>query len=314
MKRSAKFLGSIILQAFLFGVVIAFVNAQSTEQNFPTPITQNELTSKISARDIGDSRLTTYYFTFNGNQGDIFISVKANNLNGDLDIFEAETLRPISKIRLFADFSADEITRSIYLRKSEKLLLRIEGRTPNDDPATFTIQFTGNFVASSESAIDESAIPKVVKKTEGETEVNSVGTIIAVKPKETTEPNPRVEIAKATKPKKPSKRKTVEVPKIEIPKIEIPKITIPKIKKPKVEVTKPKTQKPKKEKIETVKPPVVDKPSKTLIVTFQDGTSFQKPMSEILKFSIERETLTIISKTGEIKRYSISDVVKLAIE
>jgi hypothetical protein len=310
MKLFAKFIRSIILQGFLFCVVVSLAKAQSTEQNFPTPITQNQLAGKIQARDIGDSRLTTYFFTFNGDQGDIFLTVQADNLNGDIDIFEAETLKPITKIRLFADFSAEEITRTIYLRKSEKLILRIEGRTPNDDSATFKIQFTGSFVASSEIPIDEAAIPKVVKKTEGETEVNSIGTIIAVKPK----PTPQVEIAKAAKPKKPVKPKIVEVPKIEIPKIEIPKVTVPKAKKPKTEVAKTKVQKPKKDKVEPINPAVVDKPSKTLIVIFQDGTSFQKPMNEILKFSVERETLTIISKIGEINRYSISDVVKLSIE
>jgi hypothetical protein len=309
MKRSVKLLRSIILQNLLLLVVFIPAIAQSSEQNFPTPITQNEIAANIPARDIGDSRLTTYFFTFNGSQGDIFLKVKANNLNGDIDVFEAETLRPISKIRLFADFSADEIVRSIYLRKSEKLLLRIEGRTPNDDLATVKIQFTGSFVASSETAIDESGIPKVDKKNEGETEVNSVGTIIVVKPKEISKEIPNVEVAKVIKPKKSGKAK-----KVEIPNVEIPKVITPKVKKPKIESPKPKVQKSKKEKIEAVKPIVTEKPSKTLIVTFQDGTGFQKSLSEILKFSVERETLTIISKTGEIKRYSISDVAKLAIE
>ena len=33
--------------------------AQSTNQNFPTPITSNEIEGTIKARDVGDARLTS---------------------------------------------------------------------------------------------------------------------------------------------------------------------------------------------------------------------------------------------------------------
>lgn len=283
----------------------SFTKAQSTEQNFPTPITEKLISGKIAARDIGDSRLTTYFYTFNGEQGDIFLNIQTVNFNGDIDVYEAETLRPLNKTRVFADFSADEIFRTIYLRKSEKLLLRIEGRSPNDDTASFKIRFDGSFLASKELAIDESLTPKVTKKVDTETEVNSVGTIISVKPKAT--PTPKIEVAK------------IEKSKIKLPKIEVSKVTIPKIKKPKV-VSEPKVQKPEKpkkvekEKIVTKKLPEVATIEKRLVVLFADGTKYEKSMKDILKFSIERETLTIITKTGTISRYSISDVLKISIE
>ena len=37
---------------------------------------------------------------------------------------------------------------SIYFRQPQKVILRIEGRTPNDDPAEFQIKFAGNFEAA----------------------------------------------------------------------------------------------------------------------------------------------------------------------
>jgi hypothetical protein len=65
------------------------IEAQSTNQNYPTAITTGEISGKISARDIGDARLTSYFYIFNGNQGDVFINVQTSNFNGDIDIFTA---------------------------------------------------------------------------------------------------------------------------------------------------------------------------------------------------------------------------------
>src|ERR1041385_3756036 len=105
--------------------------AQSTDQSFPTSVTGNELAGRIKARDIGDARLTTYYYTFNARQGDLFVNVVTKNLNGSIYIFNAEGLRPLGQILVYADLSASETGRVIYFRKPEKLILRVEGRTPN---------------------------------------------------------------------------------------------------------------------------------------------------------------------------------------
>src|SRR5215213_3264000 len=80
------------------GLGIISVPAQSTNIEFPTAITSNEIKGKIPARDLGDSRLTTHYYFFNGNQGDIFIKILTSNLDGDIDVFLADTLRPVTKI------------------------------------------------------------------------------------------------------------------------------------------------------------------------------------------------------------------------
>jgi len=172
------------------------VAAQSTNQSFPTPITSNEISGKIPARDIGDARLTNHFYVFNAAQGDVFINVVTSNLNGDIDIFTADNLRPLTKITIYADASDSETGRVIYLRQPAKLILRIEGRTPNDDAATYRIKFAGSF-APAQAAVEtaESETPTVKSDNQTDVRVNSVGTIIEVKPKPT--PKPKEVVAEA---------------------------------------------------------------------------------------------------------------------
>lgn len=168
--------------AFCMMIAISFaaeVFPQSIEQNRPSPIVSNEISGQIKARDIGDSRLTTYYFAFNGGRGDIFINVVTTNFNGDIDIYELSGLVPRTKIAVYADASSNETGRVVYLRKPEKLLLRIQGRSPDDDAATYRIKFAGSFEPLSGSAsIEEPDSPEIKENTEGSVRVNSVGTII----------------------------------------------------------------------------------------------------------------------------------------
>ena len=179
----------LVLMFLTYGIL-----AQSSNVDFPTPITRDEVKGRIAARDIGDSRLTSHYYVFEGRQGDILINIEANNLNGDIDVFLAESLKPLTKINLYADSGVTQTGRELYLRKSEKLILRIEGRTPNDDPATYSIKFSGSFQAvAAKSAVQEPKLPKVTSETEGEVKVNSVGTIIATKPK--PKPTPKETLA-----------------------------------------------------------------------------------------------------------------------
>lgn len=194
--------------------------AQSINQSFPTPITGNEISGKISARDLGDARLTAYFYIFDGGQGDIFINVVTSNFNGDIDVFTAENLRPLTKITIYADTSDNETGRVIYLRQPAKLILRIEGRTPNDDAANYRIKFAGSFTpvqATAENVAPET--PEVKSNNQTDIRVNSVGTIIEVKPKPI--PTPKITVAKKSEKKtettlpieKETPEKTVEVSK-----------------------------------------------------------------------------------------------------
>ena len=218
----AKFFCAVCLLA----VSIFSANAQSINQNAPTPITTNAVGGVIPARDLGDARLTTFFYTFEGVQGDVFINVVTTNFNGDIDVFTADKLRPLAKITAYADASNNETGRVVYLRQPVKLLLRVQGRTPNDDAATFQMKFAGSFAPSTAIA-ETAATPAVKSNTESDVRVNSVGTIIEIKPKPT--PAPKAVVAKAEKPIKVRKPKVTpeKIEKSATDKAEVEKTNAP---------------------------------------------------------------------------------------
>lgn len=181
-------------------------SAQSLDPSAPTPIRSNHLLGHISARDLGDSRLTNHYYSFTGTPGDLLITVQSRNLNGDLDVFTAGSLRPLLKLALYAE-SATPITKGIYLRRREDLILRIEARSPNDDEGTYQLSFRGSFepiVGGSEIAETETAVTetKPLVSNRGTKRVSSVGarlpepeppvTEVATAPSTTPEPTTAV--------------------------------------------------------------------------------------------------------------------------
>ena len=162
-----------------FALLVHPASGQSASQDYPTPITSNEINGSIAARDLGDPRLTAHYYLVETAVGDLFINVQTHSFTGDIDIFTLSGLQPLGKIVMYADLGDNETGRAIYLRKPEKLLLRIQGRTPGDEAATYRIKFAGSFVASKEpegSAPPE--LPRVAKQPEGGDRVNSVGTLL----------------------------------------------------------------------------------------------------------------------------------------
>lgn len=166
----------MIVSAWLFFLAATPADAQSTDQNNPTPITADEIKGEIRARDIGDSRLTTHYYLFRGDQGDVFINVVTSNINGAIDVFTKIGLRPRTKITLFADSRENETGRVLYMRESGLLILRIQGRSPNDDPGNYQLKFAGAF--SPVSGLEEKDLGPRVQNVEGSVRVNSVGTIL----------------------------------------------------------------------------------------------------------------------------------------
>jgi len=77
--------------------------AQSADVNFPTPVFSTEVTGRIPARDVGDARRTRHFYTFRGTEGDVTVTLEASELIGDVDVFTANTLRPLIKFTLFGD-------------------------------------------------------------------------------------------------------------------------------------------------------------------------------------------------------------------
>jgi hypothetical protein len=191
-------------------IISAVVNsrAQSIDINVPTPVTSYEIEGTIAARDLGDSRFTDHYYAFVGTPGDVLMTIKGNNLNGDVDVFTAGTLRPLLKFTMYAE-SSSPITKAIYLRKRENLILRIEARSPNDDEGNYRIRFGGSFEALpkelAENATTSSEANAAVTTATAKKgrRVSSVGARIAEPPPQviaaapTPEPTPKATVEKA---------------------------------------------------------------------------------------------------------------------
>ncbi|MGI8564898.1 MAG: hypothetical protein ACR2LZ_00290 [Pyrinomonadaceae bacterium] len=117
------------------------VRGQSTDVGFPTPVVSNEIVGRIAPRDLGDARLTRYFYAFTGREGDLVITVESANIDGAVDLFTGSTLRPLAKISLYAGASSNKAAKSVYLRREEPLILRVEARTAGDADGNFRIQF-----------------------------------------------------------------------------------------------------------------------------------------------------------------------------
>jgi hypothetical protein len=285
--------------------------AQSPDQNLPTAVLTNEISGTIRALDIGDPRLTRHFYAFEGIHGDLFVTVESQNLNGDLDIFTAVTFRPLMKISMFASASASQATKSIYLRRPEVLILRIEARSPNDEDGTYHVRFHGAFapfsggipVAENTAPSSESAKSETRKSTGKNTRrVSSVGARVE-------EPRPQVAAAPAGSEEKPA---ATEKPKVE-------STAVSRAKNP------PASSKEGAEKTgipSAVKPaaapqqesPTAPPSGPHLIIEEKDGTRVDRPMVTVRRVIIENGVIVIVLKNGRIQRVSMSTVARMAIE
>jgi len=219
-----------------------FVFAQSADANYPTPVHDKNLIGRIQARDLGDARLTNHFYAFHGTAGDLVITVQSRNLNGDIDVFTAGTLRPLLKLTLYAE-STTPVTKGIYLRKTEDLVLRVQARTPNDEEGTYQLFFSGSFLpiegsdiaeagtsatgaapsnrngrrASSVGArIDEpppplsevATVPALPEPTPAPTPVESPSPEVTEKPAEVAPARPTPRTARGRRPTTPTTRRT----------------------------------------------------------------------------------------------------------
>jgi hypothetical protein len=195
-----RFLSKQIGLTFAVVIVIAYAlsaTAQSTSLDYPTPITGDQLSGVIQARDIGDSRLTRHFYVLSGTTGDLTIALQYSNLNGDIDLFTLDGMRPLAKIGLVASDNTIKVERTVFLRIEEKLILRVEAKSANDDPGRYQIHFSGTFSAIVDAA-DAPPPPTVEGKTTSTNRrrVTTAGEVI-IEP----EPEP---VAKAEPPPKPA--------------------------------------------------------------------------------------------------------------
>ena len=132
------------------------LSAQSLDINTPALVSSNEASGRIEPRDLGDARLTDHFYAITGVPGDLLITVEGRNLNGDVDVFAVSGLRPLLKFSLYAE-TAIPVTKSIYLRKREDMIIRVEARTPNDDPGNYRLRFAGAFELITSGPLFEAA-------------------------------------------------------------------------------------------------------------------------------------------------------------
>lgn len=305
----------LLLCSLLLAFFSQSVYSQSSDVNFPTPLISNEVSGTIPARAVGDSRLTRYYYQFNGNQGDVFINVKTNNLDGDIDIFTVKQLDSLTKITIYSDSSENETGRVVYLRKPEKLILRIEARSPNDNPATFSIKFAGSFAPLPITAeILRNSQPKVKSENQGAVKVNAIGTII-----ETPKPAPSAEIEPTEKSEEITKKSEINTEKPALINAEIPKTFDPTKKteneqieaknSANVENTEPKIDADsiENEIVDKTKNSVVD--NKTESNEIDDSSKIVEAPTEIIS---NKETETVKEKTDSVEKTEVEKVAETA--
>jgi hypothetical protein len=284
--------------------------AQSQDPNAPSPVRSSTVTGRIPARDLGDARLTDHYYAFTGTPGDLLITVQSNNLNGDVDVFTAGTLRPLLKITLYAEITAPVI-KGIYLRKREELILRIEARSPNDDDGTYRLAFGGSFepmvggpdIAETETPTTETPVAGRKGKR-----VSSVGATI-----EQPAPPATSEVAAAPTP---TPEPTPEPTPVETPKTsEKPAATpAPRTVRTRRGVRRVIVAPPPKTP-PTTQPQPASEPEAgpRLVIETNDGTLINRSMTSVRRVTIENGQVVINNRDGTINRILLANIVRMSI-
>ena len=347
MRRISRVL--FLLSACLW-LSIGVADAQSTDITAPSPVRTNEVNATIAARDLGDARLTDHFYTFTGTPGDLLITVDGRNMNGDVDVFTAVGLRPLLKFTIYAGSSAP-ITKSIYLRQRQDLILRVEARTPNDDDAVYRLHFGGAFepiiggppLAENES---NSAQPLASATRGGKgRRVSSVGARIeeppgpevATAPSPSPEPTPaayaevsKPETAPTTTPdsriRRPARgnRRTAST-KQEPPAAtansgtESPAATPGETSAaPSVIESKPAARRRGSRRGITARatapaPEPEPNTGARLVIETNDGTLIEHYMSAVRRVTVENGLVVIVGKDGKIERVLLANVVRMSI-
>ncbi|MFN2500140.1 MAG: hypothetical protein ABR557_13745 [Pyrinomonadaceae bacterium] len=304
MRRISR--ATILLGACLC-LLVSIVNAQSADITRPVPVSTNQVTASIAARDLGDARLTDHFYAFTGTPGDLLITVDSRNMNGDVDVFTAAGLRPLLKFSIYAGGS-EPITKSVYLRQRQDLILRVEARTPNDDDAVYRIHFGGAFESIAGGALraeneDSSAQPGVTETLAGKKgrRVSSVGARI----EEPAEPEA---VATASREPTPAEA-TVEI------KPETPKTTTaePPAAESRPAPRRRGMRRGTTARATTPEPEAEPNTGPKLVIETNDGTLIERYMSSVRRVTVDSSLVVIIGKDGKIQRVLLANVVRMTI-
>jgi hypothetical protein len=325
----------------LLGALAPVIFAQSSDQGLPTAVLTNEINGRIGALDLGDARLTRHFYAFEGTPGDLLITIDSKNLNGDMDVFTAITFRPLMKTTLYANSRAGEVTKGLYLRTRQILILRVEARTPNDDEGSYHIRFGGTFAPFSGGIpVAENTEPQEdsTRPNRGGKRLSSVGATIAepvvvtppptveTKPVETEKP--ATDTAAEKKPARPtrpagrnSRGRARPAPKPATSDTKTAKAPGEKTEAAnpdaaKKEAGEGKPEPASSEKTDVAKPATQELPlpGAHLIIEAKDGTKIDRPMSTVRRVVVEGGVIVVVLKTGKIERIPMAAVTRMAIE
>lgn len=319
------------LQSRLAGLSAAFLllllwaagaSAQSTDLGYPTPIRSGEISGSIAPRDLGDARLTRYYYLFTGTPGDLIVTAESENLEGDIDVFTAGVLRPLSKITLYAGISKSGGSKTIYLRTRQSLILRVEARTPNDNAGNFRIRFEGAFEAvGSEVPDPEPVIPTL----SSENSASSKGRRVTATGARIDEPEPEPETTATTRPdanptpatvtpaETPAETATTESATTATPRPRTPRNRRnTRNTRSRPQPTNRRTQPP--EETATTAPAVEPASGPRLIIETKDGMRIERYMTNVRRVTVERGLIVVITTDGKVERQPMINVLRMAIE
>ncbi len=327
LSKGQKQLETLIATLMLVLAATIEVATQSTDVSFPTAVAANEIDGRILPRDIGDARPTRHFYIFTGTPGDLVVTVESKNLNGDVDVFAAG-MRPLTKITLYAGVDSSTATKSIYLRRQERLILRVEARSMNDAEGTYRIRFDGAFAPASSEMIAQSennrlTVPVVSSKQPSGRRVTSVGGTVEADSNE-AKTNDVIE----TKESFSSASASVAVAKSE-PKPSPPVKTITTPQPVVVRATRTRPRRPRPGRVRgdslprksapATKPvpsptPPIPTISTRLIIETRDGERLEREMSTVRRITVENGQLIIVMKDGKSQKQSMTNVLRMAIE
>lgn len=313
--------------------------AQSTDIEFPTPVRDTQISGTIAPRDVGDARLTRYFFSLRGMPGDFVVIVESQNLNGDVDLFTAGTLRPLAKLSMYAVEAATSATKSIYFKREESLILRVEARSPNDDQGSFRIRFEGAF-APIVGEVREAepvgpATPETGAAGRKTKRVTATGARIDEPVVETAEKTPEPSQPPPTAPDATAAEKQPETPQPTATDTEPAPRTTPKPprpRRPRPTRTTPRTARTRPKPVPTesqpstqpdqplpatTTPPTTPEPAAAgprLIIETRDGLRVERFMTSVRRVTVENGQIVVVLKSGKVERQPMTNVLKMSIE
>jgi hypothetical protein len=313
--------------------------AQSTEIDFPTPVRASELNGVILPRDVGDPRPTRHFYSLTGTPGDLVITVESKNLDGDVDLFTAGTLRPLAKISLYAGEATTSASKSIYLKRREALVLRIEARSPNEDQGGYRIRFEGGFepIIGEVATAPEASTPpantsdRASQKTRRVTSVGArieeppapIETIRAAEPTPTPQPSKTARTDSTDNPT-PTESKTSEPANRPKPPARTARNGRPTRTRPtRVPRAKPAPEKTRTAPVESVQAeaephpapaPAAPPANPRLIIETRDGMRVERFMNTVRRVTVEGGQVVIITKDGKVERHPLTNILRMSIE